>query len=333
MPHSTATLLAILCLAQAAARAQEPVIDMHLHAHGADLNGPPPTHLCPGAVMPVHDPAQPWDQVFLEHSKHPPCAEPLVGAESDDELMRATLDVLRRRNVFGVTSGPYLERWQQAGGDRVLAALGFGFWPDAPSADGVRELLASGRYTVFGEIGIQYNGVSPSDAKFDPYLTVAEELDVPVGIHIGTGPPGAPSMPGMGEYRARLHSALELEEALVRHPQLRVYVMHAGWPMLDDMLALMWAYPRVHVDTGALCFALPREEFHRYFRRIAEAGFGKRIMFGSDQMNWPGAIESCIDAIESADFLSAAQKRDILYNNAARFLRLTEQEIARHHRQ
>jgi hypothetical protein len=163
------------------------------------------------------------------------------------------------------------------------------------------------------------------------HLAAAEGLDVPVGIHVGTGPPGAPAIPGMGEYRARLHSALVLEEALVRHPELRVYVMHAGWPMLDDMLALMWAYPRVHVDTGVLCFALPRKEFHRYFRRIVEAGFGKRIMFGSDQMNWPGAIESCIDAIDSADFLSRDQKRDVLYNNAARFLRLSEEEIARHH--
>jgi uncharacterized protein len=54
-------------------------------------------------------------------------------------------------------------------------------------------------------------------------------------------------------------------------------------------------------------------------------------MFGSDQMNWPGAITSCIEAIESADFLTADQKRDILYHNAARFLRLTDEEIARHH--
>jgi predicted TIM-barrel fold metal-dependent hydrolase len=35
--------------------------------------------------------------------------------------------------------------------------------------------------------------------------------------------------------------------------------------------------------------------------------------------------------IEDAPFLTAAQKRDILYNNAARFLRLSKEEIARHH--
>ncbi len=62
-----------------------------------------------------------------------------------------------------------------------------------------------------------------------------------------------------------------------------------------------------------------------------DAGFGKRVMFGSDQMNWPGVIEPAIAVIQEAPFLSEEQKRDILYNNAARFLRLSEQEIARHH--
>ena len=37
-----------------------------------------------------------------------------------------------------------------------------------------------------------------------------------------------------------------------------------------------------------------------------------------------------VDAIESAPFLTEEAKRDIFYNNAARFLRLTEEEIARH---
>ncbi len=54
-------------------------------------------------------------------------------------------------------------------------------------------------------------------------------------------------------------------------------------------------------------------------------------MFGSDQMVWPGVIERSIVVIEEAPFLSDELKRDIFYNNAARFLRLSEREIARHH--
>jgi uncharacterized protein len=48
-------------------------------------------------------------------------------------------------------------------------------------------------------------------------------------------------------------------------------------------------------------------------------------------MIWPEAIDVVIDRIQSASFLTDDQRRDILYNNAARFLRLSPQEIARHH--
>jgi hypothetical protein len=57
---------------------------------------------------------------------------------------------------------------------------------------------------------------------------------------------------------------------------------------------------------------------------LVRAGFGKRLMFGADQMFWPEAIKMAVEGIESAKFLSAEQKRDIFYNNAATFLRLDQ---------
>jgi predicted TIM-barrel fold metal-dependent hydrolase len=36
--------------------------------------------------------------------------------------------------------------------------------------------------------------------------------------------------------------------------------------------------------------------------------------------------------VDEAPFLDAAQKRDIFYNNAARFLRLTPEQVAAHHK-
>jgi predicted TIM-barrel fold metal-dependent hydrolase len=47
-------------------------------------------------------------------------------------------------------------------------------------------------------------------------------------------------------------------------------------------------------------------------------------------MVWPGTIERAIGVIEQAPFLSKEQKRDIFYNNAARFLRLSKEDMARH---
>ena len=122
-----------------------------------------------------------------------------------------------------------------------------------------------------------------------------------------------------------------LEDVLRRHPKLRIYVMHYGAPLVDEMIAMMFTHPNLYVDVAGNNWGFPRAHFHDALKRMVDAGFGKRIMFGSDQMYWPDAIGGAIKAIETAPFLDASQKRDILYNNAARFLRLSETEIARDH--
>jgi uncharacterized protein len=324
------------CFLTVTATAQEaalplPIIDMHLHASPADNNGPPPTGICAGAPgFPAHDPGTPWLPEFLTWAANPPCDDPIWGPETDREVMEQTLEILNRRNIYGVTSGRFLNDYIENGGRRIIPSFSFGLREGGPSPERVQEQLESGKYRVVGEIAIQYEGRSPDDPQFAPYLEIIAGLDLPLGIHIGTGPPGIPYFGG-GRHMARMHSALEIEEVALRHPTLRIYLMHAGWPMIDDLLAVLWAHPQVYVDVGIICYALPRAEFHYYLKRIVQAGFHKRVMFGSDQMNWPGAIEAGIEAIESADFLTFEQKRDILYNNAARFLRLSEEEIAAHH--
>jgi predicted TIM-barrel fold metal-dependent hydrolase len=310
-----------------------PIIDMHMHALEADAQGPPPMGMCPGRTegFPAMEPGRPWPDSFMSAFKKPPCANPIWSPMTSRELMERTFGVIKRRNVYGVTSGPLTLRWKEASPERILPSLAFELGaPGALSPDDVRTALVSGRYRAFGEVSNQYQGVDPGDPAFDPYLAIVEQLDIPMSIHVGTGPPGAPYL-GFPKYRARLHSPLTIEDALLKHPKLRVWLMHAGWPMLDDLLALMWAHPQVYVDVGIISYALPRAGFHDYLRRIVEAGFGKRVMFGSDQMVWPETLETAIDSIEQATFLTAEQKRDIFYNNAARFLKLSEAEIARHH--
>ena len=93
---------------------------------------------------------------------------------------------------------------------------------------------------------------------------------------------------------------------------------------------MLYAHPQVYVDVGVIVFTQPRVGFYRYLKGIVDAGFANRVMFGSDQMNWPGVIERSIAVLNEAPFLSAQQKREILYNNAARFLRLSPDEMARH---
>jgi len=334
MRRAILSLLLALLAAPAAAQERLPILDMHLHALAADAQGPPPLAMCtPIERFPAWDPTTPYGEAFIARFKTPSCPDPVWSPMTDEEVMTQTLEVMERRNVIGVLSGPAerMAAWRSAAPERFIPGLLFQVGDGAPSADSLRGIHERGELAVLGEVTNQYAGIAPDDERMEPYWALAEELDIPVGIHVGTGPPGVIYL-GAGGYRARLHSALTMEEVLVRHPRLRVYLMHAGYPMLDDLLALMYAHPQVYVDVGVIVYTQPRAAFYRYLRGISEAGFGNRVMFGSDQMVWPGVIERAIAVIEEAPFLSAEQKRAVLYDNAARFLRLSEDEIALHHR-
>ncbi len=317
--------------AAALAQAPPPVLDVHVHAYAADQQGPPPLAMCtPIPEFPAWDPAGPYGPVFMDLLKNPPCDDPVWSPEADDALMRRTLDVMERRNVYGVLGGPLdrVQAWMEAAPGRFIPGLDLNAAAPVVSPDSLRALVESGTVEVLAEVTNQYTGVSPDDPRMEPYWALAEELDIPVGLHIGPGPPGVFHL-GADGYRARLHSPLTLEPVLVRHPRLRVYVMHAGFPLVDDLLALLYAHPQVYVDTGVIVFT--RSDFDGFLQRIVEAGHANRVMFGSDQMVWPEVIERGIDRIQRAPYLSEAQKRAILYDNAARFLRLSDEEIARHH--
>lgn len=311
--------------------AREPIIDVHVHAMAADDQGPPPMAMCtPMDPMPTWDPALPVMQNFIQPFKQPGCKNPIWSPTTDAELMRRTLAVMEHYNVYGVVSGRYafVSVWQKAAPQRVMPSL----VPELPLRAGfedeLRQSKAAGALAVIGELGFQYDGFAVADPSLEPLWAAAEKLDIPVAIHFGPGPPGAAYLPGSG-YRARLSSPLLLEDVLVKHPKLRVNIMHAGFPMLDDTLALLYAHPQVYVDTGVIVYTQPRPAFYRYLQALVDAGFGKRIMFGSDQMVWPETMERAIKVIEDAPFLSHQQKRDILYNNAARFLKLDEATMAR----
>ncbi len=330
-------LSVLLCIAAGVAAQAPPrplpVIDMHLHAMGAADQGPPPLAMCaPFPEFPVWNQRGPYLATFLDRVKRPRCPDPIWSPTTDAALLKETLETMERRNVYGVVAGSskHVSAWMKAAPHRFIPAQTFngGKWRTPAEME---RLHRAGGYRVIGEVTTQYEGVDPTDPRMEPYFALAERLDVPVQLHVGTGPPGVIYLNSPG-YRARLHSALTVEEVLVKHPKLRIYLAHAGYPMIDDLLALLYAHPQVHVDTGVIIFTQPRAAFYRYLQRIVEAGFANRVMFGSDQMVWPGVIERSIKVIEDAPFLSSQQKRDILYNNAARFLRLSEAEIARHHR-
>ena len=92
---------------------------------------------------------------------------------------------------------------------------------------------------------------------------------------------------------------------------------------------MSYQYPQLYGELSTTTWIV-KTAFHDHFRALIRAGLSGRIMFGTDHMEWPETIDIAVEAIQSADFLTSEQRADIFYNNAARFLRLSDEEIARH---
>ncbi len=333
MSQVFAALAMLLISTQAVAQAtikRWPIIDMHIHAEPLSEFGGGQLAACSGdqrLIMQAIDPRAPARPQDLMS-----CPKPIKASATDAKVMSETLEMLRRYNIRRAITMGSLEdvtTWAGVGGSGIITGLNFSDRGTPP--DEYRRLFAAGRFKMFGEIGLQYRGLRPSDPALEPYFALAEELDIPVGIHMGEGPPGGAHVLGPATYRVALGSPLLLEELILRHPKLRLYVMHYGSPFVDEMIAMMYSHPNLYVDIAANDWGFPRRQFYRALEQMIDAGFEKRIMFGSDQMVWPAAIGKAVETVASAPFLSQSQKRDIFYNNAARFLRLSQEEIARDH--
>ena len=153
-------------------------------------------------------------------------------------------------------------------------------------------------------------------------FALAEELDIPIAIHMGTGGLGRANV-AMPKFRGSMGNPLLLEELLARHPKLRVQVMHAGYPMIDNMLTLLQANSHVYVDVAGLIWSYPIKEVNRYIERLGRC----RIRRPRNVWHRPVAVAEADGLLRSASFrmpitLHRSRSGTFFYNNAARFLRL-----------
>jgi hypothetical protein len=274
-----------------------PIIDMHMHT------GLP--HKVPAGTPALCRPE--------------PCEGDGQATVDPTELMKKTMEAMERYNIVkGFLSGvdfAVVQQWKKAAPERFIASP-FILKATKSELEKLRSEYTAGRFSGMGEIGTQLNGIPPNHPSLEPYFKLAEEFDLPVLIHtLGIGP-------YMPHFRSAAGSPRLLEDVLVRHPKLRLFVENAGYPYRDEMIAMMYQYPQLYADVSTISWVIPRAAFYDYLEAFVRAGLGKRLMFGSDQMVWPEKISIAVEAIEEAPFLTDEQKRDIFYNNAKRFLRL-----------
>lgn len=284
-----------------------PIIDMHMHARSAIRRTP--------QGLPVPRPCSPQ-----------PCDRVPAQVQEDGDYLRLALEAMERNNIVlgflsSIESLEETYRWQEAAPGRFIASPMVDN-PDVVDLERLRTEYQMGQLGGMGELGIQYEGIAVDDPRMTPIFDMAEEFRVPVLIHHhGTAGPST-------AFRIALGHPEQLEEILVGRPNLRLIIEASGFPFLEETIALMYRYPNVYGDLSL--WKYPTEAARKYLDDLVTAGLGKRLMFASDQGQYPEVIDELIDLVDSAENLSANQKEDIFYNNAARFLRLAKDVIDEH---
>jgi predicted TIM-barrel fold metal-dependent hydrolase len=299
---SSILILTVILLQFFSARSQTKIIDMHIHSY-ADCN------------FGEREPATDYYGVS--------------GSKTAEIHRHETFAAFKKYNIIkAVVSGnpESVESWKAKDKDDIVIR---GIWmvaPDDYDMDSVKfeQMIKDKKVEVFGEIGPYYGGTTLSDSIWQPYLRLCEKYDIPVAVHTGGGDPGG-TYSWSPKARLKLGDPYLIEDVLVKYPKLRIYMMHAGgedWP--ERAIRLMAYYPQLYTDVAVMLWVEPNTQRYvkEFLRNIKAAGYLNRVMFGSDQMKWPYAIEKSIRFLNSLSFLTKQEKEDIFYNNAAKFLRL-----------
>ena len=278
-----------------------PIIDVHMHAFAYDRYGLPP-------------PANP---ITAEIPK----------AKSDQAVIKQTLLEMNRLKIESAwISGPLenVIKWKEASPDKFVGGLYYHPRTPLPELDIVTTEFRNGTIEIMGELCLAYGGMTPNDSAIQHYFEFAEIHNIPVGIHMALGEPNL-ALTWAPKFRVQHVNPLIIEELVIRYPSLRIYLMHGGWPFLEQTKAIMCMFDHIYADLSLINWLMPDAEFQKYLQGLVdmsgvECNLSKRLMYGSDQMVWTDAIELSIDNIQKISFLTKEQKADIFYNNAKRFL-------------
>lgn len=251
------------------------------------------------------------------------------GASNASDHRIASFAAFKKMNVVKamVSGNPQsVEDWVAKDSNHIVIKGILMYTPTDYGMDTVKfeQMIKDKKIEVFGELAPYYAGATLSDSIWQPYLRLCEKYDIPVAVHTGGGDPGG-TYSWSPKARLKLGDPYLIEDVLVNYPKLRIYLMHGGaeeWH--EHALRLMAYYPQLYTDVAVMLWVEHNTQrtVKDFLRNAKEAGYLNRVMFGSDQMIWPYAIEKSIKFLNSLPFLTKKDKDDILYNNAARFLKL-----------
>ena len=139
------------------------------------------------------------------------------------------------------------------------------------------------------KVHAQVGGFDLRLRALDEVWGLLADAEVPVVIHVGSGPVVRPGFTGPDK----------LEGVLRRHPLLTAVVAHLGAPEYAEFLTLAERYPRVHLDT-TMAFTDFFEEGAPFPAELLPrlAALPERVVLGSDFPNIPYPYIRQLEALE-----------------------------------
>lgn len=152
-----------------------------------------------------------------------------------------------------------------------------------------------------------YQHYYPNDAHIYPLYAKAQELGIPVSLHIGSSL--------FAGARLKYGDPIYMDDVAVDFPDLVLLMCHSGRPIWYDKA---FALARLHENLYMEVAGLPPQRLLDYFPGLEP--LAHKVIYGSD---WPGVptIKENIQAVKSLD-ISEDSKRKILGENAARLLNI-----------
>ena len=195
-----------------------PIIDIHMHAY----HSIPPN--------------------FKASWAGEPAARELTSPESAQKHLNMVIQEMEKHNIkLAITSSTSLEaleNWVAEAPELFLTGIQTIEGRPILSPDSLRLYFENDRVNVLGELGLQYHGMAPDDPIMEPYYQIAEEYGIPVCLHTGLGPPGGPHS-FAPKFRTPLGKPALFEPVLVKHPKLKAFLAHAGYPYIEETIAMM----------------------------------------------------------------------------------------------
>ena len=149
----------------------------------------------------------------------------------------------------------------------------------------------------------------PNDRLYYPLYVKCVELGVPFCCQVGHTGPLRRSEPG--------RPIPYLDDVALTFPELTIVGGHIGYPWTDEMIALAWKYPNVHIDTSA---HLPRYYPPALVHFMNSYGQDK-VLWGTNYPMLP--LERCREQVEDLG-LKPETKEKFLRLNALRVFKLVE---------